>query len=122
MGWIAKTFGIIGIIFLILLVIAGLTAYQAISLIKTVQTESASIEQNAGDCSKINNIEDSFNKIKSKAENACLNPIIRIATGQIEQIPMKCKDLPELENQMNSQLIREKTRCQSTQKNSTIVL
>ena len=116
MGWIAKTFTVIGIIFLVLIVIAGITAYQAITLIKTIETESSSMQTDMesltkGDCSKLSSIESSFNRIKSKAESACWNPIIKIAVDKMEQIPMKCKDISSLESQMNSQFAPIKAYC-----------
>ena len=116
MGWIAKTFAVIGIIILIILIIAGITAYQATTLINTVQAESSSIQANTealmkGDCSKLDSVKSSFNKIKSKATSACKNPIIRIAVDKMDQIPMKCRDIASLEDQMNSQLAPIKTYC-----------
>jgi len=116
MGWIAKTFAVIGIIFLILIVIAGITAYQAITLVKTVQTESSSIQTNTealmkGDCSKLSSVETSFSNIKSKATSACMNPIIRIAVDKMDQIPIKCKDIPALETNMSQGLSQIRAYC-----------
>jgi len=109
MGWIAKTLAIIGIIFLIIIVITGITAYQVVGLIKTVKTEGAKIVNDTsllskGDCTKITEIETSVNKIKLKANGACINPLIKIVVDKMEQIPMKCKDIPALESQMTASL------------------
>jgi len=116
MGWIAKTFAVIGIIFLILIIIIGVTAYQAITLINTVQTESASIQSNTealakGDCSKISSVEASISKIKSKATSACINPIIKIAVDKMDQVPMKCKDVSTLETNLDQGLSQIKAYC-----------
>jgi len=116
MGWIAKTFAVIGIIFLILLIVAGITAYQAITLVKTVETESSSMQTNMeslmkGDCSKISPVEASFNKIKSKATSACWNPVIKIAVDKMEQVPIKCKDISTLESQVIQSLSQIKAYC-----------
>ena len=116
MGWIAKTFAVVGIIFLILLIIIGITSYQAITLVNTIQTESSSMQTNMealmkGDCSKLSSIESSFNNIKSKATSACWNPIIKIAVDKMDQVPMKCRDLPVLESNMTQGLSQIKAYC-----------
>jgi len=123
MGWIAKTFAVIGIILLILIIMVGITAYQAITLVKTVQTESSSIQANGealakGDCSKLNSIEASINNIKSKATSACWNPIIRIAVDKMDQVPIKCKDISALENNISQGISQIKAYCS----NQTIAL
>ena len=115
-GLIGKIFAVIGLIFLIILIIAGITAWQAYSLVMTVQQESASMQVNMeslskGDCSKLDAIKLSINKIKSKATSACWNPIIKIAVDKMEQVPVKCKDIPTLENQMSSGLAQIKIAC-----------
>jgi len=116
MGWIAKTFAVIGIIFLILIIIAGITAYQAITLVNTVKIESSSMQADMeslakGDCLKLNSVEASFNKIKSKAKSACWNPIIRIAVDKMTQVPMKCGDISTLESQMTQGLSQIRSAC-----------
>jgi len=126
MGWIAKTFAVIGIIFLILLIAAGITAYQAISLVKTIETESSSMQTNIevlmkGDCSKLSSIESSFNNIKSKATSACWNPIIKIAVDKMEQVPIKCKDIQTIESQMDSQFGQIRTLCANQTNQTTTV-
>ena len=115
-GLIGKIFAVIGIIILIILIIAGITAYQAYDLYKTAMNEKTNVDSSIqqlqkGDCSKIADIENSAARIKSKANSACWNPIIRIAVAKMEQIPIKCNDLSAMENQMNQGLSQIKTIC-----------
>jgi hypothetical protein len=126
MGWIAKTLAIIGIIFLIIIIIAGITVYQVVGLIKTVKTESSSMQTNMealtkGDCSKLSPIESSFTKIKLKAENACWNPIIRIAVNKMDQVTIKCKDISALESQMTKSLAPIELYCANQTKQTTAI-
>jgi len=116
MGWIAKTFVVIGLIILVVLIIAGITAYQVVSLVNTVTTESESMQGDMeglmkGDCSKLSPIESSFNKIKSKAKSACFNPIIKIAVDKMDQVPIKCGNITTLENEMDKNLGQIKLYC-----------
>ena len=116
MGWIAKTFAIIGVIILLIIVIAGITAYQVVSLIDTITVESESMGTNMeglmkGNCSKIAPVEESFSKIKSKATSACFNPIIKIAVDKMNQVPIKCSNITTLENEMNKNLEQIKVYC-----------
>jgi hypothetical protein len=115
-GLIGKIFVALGIIILIILLIAGITAWQGYNFYKTATVEVNNMKiysekLTKGDCTQIKNIELSASKIKLKAQEACINPIINIAIDKMEQIPIKCNNLKELENQMLTQLAPIKELC-----------
>jgi beta-lactamase regulating signal transducer with metallopeptidase domain len=115
-GLIGKILIILGITILILGVVIGITAYQTYDLIKVVNEEKTNLENNIAalqneDCTKIAEIELSTEKIKIKATSACKNPIINYAISKIEQIPIKCGDLQDLESQIQENLTQIKNNC-----------
>ena len=115
-GLIGKILFIIFGIILIIGIIIGITAYQAYSLVKTVQQETI-IWQNmtqiteTNDCSKIPELEASILRVKEKTESACKNPIIRIAIDKIPQMEVKCSDVPKLEQQTEEKIKPVKAFC-----------
>lgn len=123
MGLLGKIFAVIGIIILIILLIAGITAWQAYSLVKTAMAEGTVISKDVSeisskgpmltkdDCAKVSEIEASAQKIKAKAESSCKNPIIRIAVDNMQQVAIKCQDIPTLESQMTQGLVPIKAIC-----------
>ncbi len=116
-GLIGKIFAVIGILLLIVLIIAGITAYQAYVLVKTIEKQTPLIQQEvltltkSGDCTKIISIESRTNLIKQKANSACKNPIISKTVESMEQITIKCKDIPLLEEQLQIGLKPFKEYC-----------
>lgn len=110
---------LLAILIIIVLIgaVIGITAYQAYSFYKVIQTEGTALNnniqslQNNQDCSKIQAIEASAEKIKSEATSACRNPIIKIAVDKMEQIPVKCGDLNSLTAQMQTSLTPIKEYC-----------
>jgi len=115
-GLIGKIFICIGIIILVVGVIIGFTAYQTYDLYKTIMNEQPNIENNAealqrGDCSKIPEINISIEKIKSKAESACKNPIIRYTVEKMQQVPVKCDKLSTIETQIQVDLSKLREAC-----------
>ncbi len=115
-GLVGKIFAVIGIIFLIILLVIGITIAQVYSLYSTVteeipnaETSIKSIQQ--GDCSKISNLEASITRVKSKANSACLNPLIKIGVDKMDQIPLKCKDISTFEEQFAPTINKIKETC-----------
>jgi len=124
--------GLIGKIILItiLLVIAiiGFTAWQAYSLVKTAMSEGAIISTNIAaisvkramlnqtDCDNVVKIEASATKLASKVKSSCMNPIIRMAVDKMQQVAIKCKDVPMLESQLVTGLAPIKTICANLDK------
>lgn len=116
-GLIGKIFAIIGIIFLVLILIVGISAYQIYNLVKEVQEKTPTIQENIksltnGDCTKIKPIESDINDIKSKATSACKNPLIKIAVQKLEQVPIKCDQLSEIDKQITNDLEPIKLACE----------
>ncbi|MEK6886007.1 MAG: hypothetical protein AABX17_03510 [Nanoarchaeota archaeon] len=119
--------GLIGKIILavILLVIlfVGITIWQVYGLVKTATTDGLVITTNIGaitakgsmlnktDCDKLPEIEASVNKLKAKLQSSCMNPLIKIAVDKMQQIAIKCKDIPTLETQVTQGLGQIKLLC-----------
>ena len=124
-GLIGKIFAIIGIIILILIIIAGITAYQAYSLYKVVLTEGKNIETNVKevqinkDCSKLALIEESKINIEKQTQSACKNPIIKILSIKIQQLPANCNNYQDLEESLLTNLNTLKQLCGLQKTNQT---
>jgi aspartate carbamoyltransferase regulatory subunit len=134
-GLIGKILLILGIIILIAGIIIGVTAYQGYSVFKVIQTEQKSIELNAQeialdlqskkfgsqDCTKIDNIQNSAEKIKKETLGACKNPLINIIIKKVMEsrpiptptgnVTLSCDNLDPIYNQMQSFIIPIKTIC-----------
>jgi hypothetical protein len=115
-GLIGKIFLVIGIIFLVVLIIAGITVWQAYSLISAFKQETPKIQSNLeklgnGDCSVVPEIEKGMNSISSKAKSACMNPIINIAVKNLAQIPIKCSNLPAFQSSIAGNMTMIKEAC-----------
>jgi hypothetical protein len=113
---IGKIFLTILIIILIIITIAGITAYQAVSLLKLVQQETPQITSEvqllaSGDCSKISSIETRIDKIESEVTSACKNPLIKIAVEKMDQIPIKCNNIAQLKVNAQGNLTQVKELC-----------
>ena len=135
-GLIGKIFLIIGIIILIILLTLGITAYQAYRVYSVAEQEQKGIATDIealtkqGDCNKVDSIQTRFSNIKKEADNACKNPIIRIAVKKfMEDKPMKigqqnisinCENLNEVYTQMTSQFAPIKELCTNRNINKTI--
>ncbi|MDP1728786.1 MAG: hypothetical protein Q8L27_01115 [archaeon] len=120
-GLIGKIFLIIGVIILLIIALMILTAWQAYSLVQTVMEEkiesniqdinAKGVMINKTDCEKIPGIETSAMKIKSQAKTACWNPLFKTAVDKIQQVDIKCSDIPTLEIQLTEGLTLIKTIC-----------
>ena len=115
-GLVGKILLILGLIILVLGIIIGITAYQAYSLYTVVNEEALKIntsitEFQKGDCTQIDNILASANRIESKAISTCSNPIIRIAVDKMPQIPIKCTNITSLKSQMETAFAPIKSIC-----------
>ena len=123
-----KVLAIIGIILLVVLIIVGITIYQAVSVVSVVKAESVNIKENSQllieqrDCSRLDAIETSLNKIENKFSSACGNPILSFAVKQANQVPIKCDTLPQFKSDFEKQFNVAKTYCDSAGKiNESIV-
>jgi predicted PurR-regulated permease PerM len=120
-GLIGKIFAVIGIIILIILLVIGITVYQAYSLVNTIKTETPNIESGiralmadkVPDCSKIEQTENSVSKVYKEANSACKNPIIRISSENIEQIPIKCNQLSVYKSGFEGNMTLVKKVCEN---------
>ncbi len=126
-GLIGKIFAIIGIIFLVLLAIIGITAYQLYRVYKTVMMEQAGLGEDVkslteqGNCSKVSSLESRFERIKSSANSACLNPIIKIGVKKFmankpmningKETILSCESIPVIYSEMQSQFKPIKEMC-----------
>ena len=115
-GLVGKIFLILAIILVLIIAFVAISAYQAYSLIKVIENEMASIDSNvklwqSGDCSSVSQIETSLDKISTEAKRACMNPLINLAVRGIEQIPIKCKDVPAFISQAQGNMSQMKAFC-----------
>lgn len=134
-GLIGKILLVLGIIILIIGIIIGITVYQGIAVFKVIQTEQKSIELNAQeiaidlqsrkfnsqDCTKIENIENSAEKIKQETLGACKNPIISMVIKKVMEnrpiptptgnVTLSCNNLEPIYNQMQSFILPIKSVC-----------
>ena len=120
-GLIGKIFAIIGILLLIVIILAGITAYQAYNLIKDFKEKTPVIQENikqltAGDCSKLLPIETDITELKTRVASSCKNPIINSAVERLDQIPIKCNQLPNLEQQITNNIKPIKEYCANSSK------
>jgi hypothetical protein len=134
-GLIGKIFLFIGIIILIIIIIAGITAYQAYNLYKVAQKEQTGIEQDIKalseqkDCTKIESIQTRFLNIKTEAESACKNPVIKIGVKKVladkpmnisgQNTVISCENLNMIYNEMLHQFQQIKDICASIPSNKT---
>jgi len=124
-GLIGKIFAVIGIVILILIVILGITAYQAYILYEVVMEEGKNIEANLKevhtnkDCSKLQAIQESANHIDTQTKSTCKNPIIKILSVRIQQLPVNCNNYQELEKSLLSNLDTLKQLCANQKANQT---
>lgn len=126
-GLIGKIILIILIVILVIGAVLGITAWQVYDVYKTVKEESPILQEEVralteqGDCTKITSIESRFTKIKAKADNACLNPIIKLGVKKyMAEKPMNingketkitCDGLNSLYDEMQSQFKPIKEMC-----------
>ena len=124
-GLIGKIFLIIGIIILAIGIIIGITAYQGYRVYQIAQQEQTAIQEDIKilseqrDCARVDSIQTRFLHIKSEAESACLNPIIKIAAKKIiadkpmsingQNLSISCENLNTIYDEMSKQfgLIKE---------------
>lgn len=129
-GLIGKIFLIIGMIILIIGIIAGITGYQAYRVYQVSQEEQTAIQEDIKilseqrDCTKVDSIQTRFLHIKSEAESACINPIIRIVAKKImadkpieingKSIFINCENLNTIYKEMTPQFQTIKDVCIQT--------
>lgn len=134
-GLLGKIFLIILIIILIIGAIIGITAYQAYNFYKTAQQEQEGINQDIKalseqkDCAKVDSIQTRFLNIKSSADSACKNPIIRIGVQKFmadkpvsisgQNISVSCENLNAIYNEMTNQLNSVRESCSNVSSNKT---
>ncbi len=112
-GLFGKIF--LGII-LIILIFLGITAYQAYDLVNTVTSQVSEIENDVsalkgGDCSKISSIETRIILVESKVSSACKNPVINLASQNIEGLPANCLNYKTLRQEAEYSLNDAKKNC-----------
>lgn len=105
MGWLKWTLIIIGIIFVLL----GITAYQIYGFVKYIEDEAPDLQENmeklnGGDCSRLDDVQDNVYDLIWRANSLCANPIIRIGIDFIEEAPIKCEDVDDIDDAMEDYL------------------
>ncbi len=119
--WGKILLGILIVVFLLLAII-GVSAYQAAQVISVLKEEGAKTQTNIRllaeqkDCSKLNEIEISVDKIEKETTSACKNPVIKISIGSIKDIPIKCETLPELKADVKNVLSKARSYCEDVGK------
>ena len=114
--WGKILLGILVLVVLILIII-GVSAYQASRVISVLKEEGVKTQTNIRllaeqkDCSKLDEIEISVDKIEKETTVACKNPIIKISVGSIKDIPIKCETLPELKADVKNVLAKARLYC-----------
>lgn len=126
-GLIGKILLGVLIIVIIVFIIIGVTVYQATKVVQVVREETVNIQKNSEllaeekDCTHIEYINTSIERIETSVSGACRNLILKFAISKAESVPVKCETLPALKKDFENRFSEAKLYCEDPDKMNEMI-